>query len=308
MSDQEYTMIDAAAPTVRTISAAELLIMKLPQREYAIEPILPRPGLAMVYAPRGVGKTFLALSLSYAIACGAPFLKWRAPGPLRVLHVDGEMPAVTLQERLAAIAVGAGIRPPSDNYLTFAVGDLTERGLPNIAGAAGQGSVTTAAAQADVIVLDNLSTLATGLRENEADDWGAFQNWLLALRRAGKLVVLVHHAGKGGQQRGTSRREDALDTVIALRRPADYRPEQGARCEVHIEKARGALGNDVAPFEVSLREAPGGGLDWAWTDLKPAHGDAQALLNQPGMSVREIAKTTGMSKSKVARIKKAQGQ
>jgi len=282
--------------------------MQLPQREYAIEPILPRPGLVMVYAPRGAGKTFLALSLSYAIACGAPFLKWRAPGPLRVLHVDGEMPVAMLQERLAAIATGAGISPPSGDHLTFAIGDIEESGLPNIASAAGQASITKAAAQADVIVLDNLSTLATGLRENEADDWGAFQNWLLALRRAGKLVVLVHHAGKAGQQRGTSRREDALDTVIALRRPADYRPEEGARCEVHIEKARGALGNDVVPFEVSLREVPGGGLDWAWTDLRPAHGDAQALLQQPGMSVRKVAETTGMSKSTVGRMKKAQGQ
>src|SRR3712207_8895249 len=55
---------------------------------------------------------------------------------------------------------------------------------------------------------------------------------------------LIHHAGKGGQQRGTSRREDALDTVIALRRPADYEPEQGARLEVHLEKARGVAGLD----------------------------------------------------------------
>jgi hypothetical protein len=37
-----------------------------------------------------------------------------------------------------------------------------------------------------------------------------------------------HHAGTNGRQRGASRREDALDTVIALRRPEDYSPEQGA--------------------------------------------------------------------------------
>jgi hypothetical protein len=64
------------------------------------------------------------------------------------------------------------------------------------------------------------------------------QNWLLRLRRKGVAVLLVHHAGVNGRQRETSRREDALDTVIALRRPADYSPEEGARFEVHIEKAR----------------------------------------------------------------------
>jgi hypothetical protein len=30
----------------------------------------------------------------------------------------------------------------------------------------------------------------------------------------------------------------ALDTVIALRRPKDYSPEQGARFEIHFEKLR----------------------------------------------------------------------
>ena len=33
------------------------------------------------------------------------------------------------------------------------------------------------------------------------------QNWLLSLRSLNRSVLLIHHAGKGGQQRGTSRRE-----------------------------------------------------------------------------------------------------
>jgi putative DNA primase/helicase len=37
-------------------------------------------------------------------------------------------------------------------------------------------------------------------------------------------LLIVHHTGKGGEQRGTSRREDVLDTSISLRRPADYAP------------------------------------------------------------------------------------
>ena len=44
----------------------------------------------------------------------------------------------------------------------------------------------------------------------------------------------MHHAGKGGAQRGTSRREDVLDTVIALRQPQDYQSGEGAR----VAKAR----------------------------------------------------------------------
>src|SRR5215468_5734601 len=68
-----------------------------------------------------------------------------------------------------------------------------------------------------------------------------------------------YHAGTNGRQRGTSRREDALDTVIALRRPEDYSPEQGARFEVHFEKLRNRVdGNGAVAFEARIETADGG--------------------------------------------------
>jgi putative DNA primase/helicase len=76
-----------------------------------------------------------------------------------------------------------------------------------------------------------------------SDSWLPMQNWLLRLRRKGIAVLLIHHAGVNGRQRGTSRREDALDAVIGLRRPEDYSAEQGARFEVQIEKARTLVGD-----------------------------------------------------------------
>jgi hypothetical protein len=73
--------------------------------------------------------------------------------------------------------------------------------------------------------------------ESASDAWGPMQNWLLKLRRRGVSVLFVHHAGTNGRQRGTSRREDVLDTVIALRRPENYSPDQGGRFEVHFESS-----------------------------------------------------------------------
>jgi AAA domain len=46
-----------------------------------------------------------------------------------------------------------------------------------------------------VLILDNLSTLASGMKENEADAWEKVNNWLLDLRRRKIAVVIVHHAG-----------------------------------------------------------------------------------------------------------------
>ena len=61
----------------------------------------------MVYAWRGVGKTWFALGIGYAMASGGMFLRWKAEKRRRVLHVCGEMPVVALKQRLAEV-VGKG--------------------------------------------------------------------------------------------------------------------------------------------------------------------------------------------------------
>ena len=46
----------------------------------------------------------------------------------------------------------------------------------------------------------------------------------MVLRKAGRAVLMVHHANKQGLQRGSSRREDMLDLVMALHRPRGWKP------------------------------------------------------------------------------------
>jgi putative DNA primase/helicase len=152
-----------------------------------------------------------------------------------------------------------------------------------------------------LIVLDNLSSLCRSGRENEAESWLPVQDWALRQRRSGRSIVFVHHAGKGGAQRGTSRREDVLDTVISLRRPADYTPDQGARFEVHFEKARGLAGADAMPFEASCELRDGQTL-WTTRTLADAEFARVVDLKQDGLSVRDIAAETGLSKSRVDRL------
>lgn len=65
-------------------------------------------------------------------------------------------------------------------------------------------------------MLDNLSSLFRGVEENSADDWEVILAWLLKCRRYGISVVIIHHSGKDGSQRGTSRREDAAAWSIKL--------------------------------------------------------------------------------------------
>ena len=123
------------------------------------------------------------------------------------------------------LSVGCGSKIPNDNFQVLAA-DHTESGI-SLGTDEGQDLLQPLLNGVDLLVLDNLSTLVTTGSENASDGWVPIQNWLLRLRRQGVAVLLIHHAGTNGLQRGTSRREDALDAVIALRHPEDYSPVQG---------------------------------------------------------------------------------
>ncbi len=86
---------------LKAVSIEAFLRMELPPREMLLGLWLPGQGLVMVFAPRGVGKTYVALGIAYAVSSGGQFLKWEAPKARRVLYIDGEMPGVVMQERLA---------------------------------------------------------------------------------------------------------------------------------------------------------------------------------------------------------------
>ena len=216
------------------------------------------------------------------------FLRWKAPKPRRVLYVDGELPAKTLQERAAAIVAGADVEP-GPGMLRFITPDVQDRPIPDLATLEGQAAIEQHLDGVDLLILDNLSALCRHGKENESESWIPVQEWALALRRRGTSVLLVHHAGKGGQQRGTSRREDLLDTVMAMRRPADYSPEQGLRAEIHCEKGRALFGDEAKPFEVTLETDKSGAAIWTMRDLDGVRETAAAEMFAAGMRMRDIA-------------------
>jgi AAA domain/Helix-turn-helix domain of resolvase len=284
-------------PHVRAIDLEGFLKMNIRPRAMMLTPWLPVQGLAMIHAPRGTGKTRMAHGIAHAIATGSGFLRWAAPQPKRVLLLDGEMPAAVLQEMLHATVQASQCSLPDPSFFKIAAADLVRDGLPDLANPGAQQFYSDVIADADLAIIDNLSTLCRSLKENDADSWTSVQSWGLGLRRAGKSALFIHHGGKGGAQRGTSRKEDTLDAVIGLRRPPDYLPEQGARFEVHFEKNRGFYGPDAEPFEAHLV-----GEQWAINPVKSGDDlDTLKALRKQGMSIRDIADRTGLSKSTIQR-------
>ena len=294
-------------PLLRALSVSELLTLDVQPREMILAPILPTQGLAMLYSKRGVGKTYLSLGMAVAVASGGSFLRWKADRPRTVLYVDGEMPAVTIKERIAAIVAGSEVEPPDAN-LRIITPDPQSVEIPDLSSGAGQEAIEQHLDGVDLLILDNLSALCRAGKENEGEGWLPVQGWLLELRKRGVSVLFDHHAGKAGAQRGTSRREDLLDTVITLKHPSDYSSKDGLRCEVHYEKARGFYGDDAKPFEVALKAGSQGEAVWTHRDTDLCDTDRVLRLKAEGYSIRDIADETGISRSRVHRlVKNAEG-
>src|SRR5262249_9065638 len=118
----------APAPSFQPVGLQDFLALQVPRREMLLAPILPERSLAMLYAPRGIGKSWLGLTIGLAVASGSPVLRWSAAKPRRVLLVDGEMVMSELQTRLNLILAGLGTKIPNDGFRVLAA-DHTERGI-----------------------------------------------------------------------------------------------------------------------------------------------------------------------------------
>jgi len=284
------------------IEYPDLLTLEIPERR-RYTPWLPEASNALVHGPRGVGKTMFGLGLGAALVTGEPFLRWTITGAVGCLYIDGEMQTDELRARATAL-----LPTPPRAPLLFLTSELAYLRL-------NRDLVLTADATRDevarllgqrpeirVVIFDNISTLFSGIDEDRKRDWEPIAAWLIRLRHRGLATVLIHHSGKGGQQRGTSGREDSLDTVIQLDRPAGYDPREGCHFELRFTKSRSVKGEDVAPLDVTLTEQEGQ-LRWAYKTLEESRFDqVKRLLEEGVTSPTEIAEELEISKGYASKL------
>lgn len=302
-------LVEAVAPrqtpkvirVFKAVNIVELVQTPLKPRDRILSPWLLTQSLSMLYAWRGVGKTHVALGIGFAVASGGSFLGWQATAQRRVVYLDGEMPGASLKNRLEALIANSDADFDPENFRILTP-DLQDGPMPDISTIQGQEEIYPIVKDADLIIVDNLSTLArSGGRENDAESWHVIAEWALMMRQEGRSVLFVHHSGKGGGQRGTSKKEDILDTVISLKRPADYQSGEGAKFEVHFEKGRDLHGEDAEPFEAALITDIHGVQTWALSKLAEATFDRVVSLANEGLSQSDIAAELDIHKSNVSR-------
>jgi putative DNA primase/helicase len=241
------------------------------------------------------------MGLAFAVATGGTFLRWTTARPRKVLYLDGELPGAVMQSR---VLLHLPESEPTAGFFRVFTPDLLgmDDTLPDIATRDGQ-EIINEMIEDDtaLVVLDNLSAWARGNRaENDAESWLPIADWALALRRRGIAVLIVHHAGKGGDQRGTSKREDLLDAVLRLDRPSDYEPREGARFSVTVTKARHLHGDDAEGLEVTMH-TNSDRATWEWMKSEDDTYRRVTELAREGLSQAEIAAELGKHRSTVSR-------
>jgi len=154
----------------------------------------------------------------------------------------------------------------------------------------------------DLIILDNLATLAAGAGENAVETWQPIEAWAHQQSRAGRAIIFIHHSGRLGHQHGTTRREDRMDTIIALRPAAAPVQEQGRglALELHLQKHRGTVPPGTFPLAASL-----GPQGWISTRVESDPTAEIADLTREGHSIRTIAGLLGLPSATVHRLQRA---
>ena len=281
------------------LDASQWLKIEIKKRKIIVDPIIQEKSLTMIYAARGIGKTYVALNIGLSVANAWPIFgaKWKVESPYKVLYVDGEMPAENFKERIVSLISNKSEFYEIkylENFFSYNL-DLQNSFIPDLSKKEGQTKIEkilNKIGDIKLLILDNLSCLFRSGNDNDSENWNPIQEWLIKLRSAGLSVILIHHSNKTGGQRGTSKREDVLDTVISLEHPIDYRAEQGARFEVSYTKNRGFIGEKAKPFEVWLKKMYGK-LDWFTRDLEECLKDRIIQACRVGVLQKDIPKAVG---------------
>jgi putative DNA primase/helicase len=289
-------------PRLKTLNAIDILNLNLPEQPKILDPIIAVQNLGMITGWRGGGKSQIGFSLSASLVTNTKWIKWSPAAPCNVVYADGEMSLHECYTRWTRWLTKTKTLPIGEFCLvTNEVQE--EEGIKRLSSLAGQTELlevidaTRAKNKYEtVVIIDNLSCLLDG-DENSTTDWDPMKNFLIQLRASGLTVIMFHHFGKGGIQRGTSKREDALNWSIIL-----DGQEKSVECKFTMKwiKSRGLPYRDVEPVKLELASDS---IGFEWKIVKDSEQLKEKILSlkNQGKSGKEIASELGTSEATVSR-------
>lgn len=236
-----------------------------------IDGVLDMRTLAVLSGQFGTFKTFIALDWLLCIATGTPWMGREVPQarPVRIIVGEG---VAGLDARVSAWEKSRGVRVApgmftavrrawqlgSDEQMAALAELMRERGEA-------------------VVAFDTLSQCSAGLKENDSSDMARVSNVAGLLREhAGATMLLLHHAGHGGERaRGSSVIEDNSDTSWFVSLTGDNRHHSRPRRLEHRKTKDAELTSSMfVRFEQDEdREHGGTGSGW----LTPSDSSGRKL-------------------------------
>jgi hypothetical protein len=286
----------ASAVSPCVVDAADFVLEVLPPREPLMltddgTALFSMKSINQIWAWRGTGKTNLELGIIHALITGGSIFNWQSVGAHKVLLVEGEMPEQQVQQRIRDLMGDV----PRGMFHLITLDKQPNNTIPVLASEQGQAFVETALEKsgAKVLFLDSLSTLCP-IDENDKPSWHGFVAWLQRLRSRGMAVFFLHHAGKGGKQRGHSVSEDQLDVSISLTKPEDA-PNGTLSATLKFDKFRDK--GNVSNLRIGLKDG-----EWSFSVIDDSKKQKNAIkLFESGMTKTAVKKTLGVNGETVSR-------
>ena len=344
---------------IKTCTLRELMEMQLPHRRHLVIPWLRQGESSMIFAAPGVGKSLFALDIALSVAGGGKALGvWQtgagdskteggqrekapeatrdsnaetAPCGWKVLYVDGEMPLDDIRDRANMLMQGKiqqedGFdREQAGQNLHFMARHQQDDILADFVDLADADSRRNLLARIqreriDLVILDNLSTLAAFEDENAASSFNGPVDFLQRLKSIGTACILVHHTNKGGEEfRGSSRIATTFET-LALRKAAAAPPfiEDGQEDDgesdssasaftLEWRKYRGRRDTSIQDKAIFILSVDTQGNAARWHVMDTESGMMLAMLemvrSKQCPTQRELAEALGTSPATLSRMK-----
>lgn len=244
----------------RGITLEELLKEKFPDPAYIIKPIFRDPSISFIYAEQGVGKSWIINSISIALTMknpeGITIGPWIVTQGCAVLYLDGEIPMPDFMRKISFQKKGMGPGDP-DKPLTIWSSiqfDSEDGKMINLAEVEWRDRITqffVINTQYKMLILDNLTSLTVGLNENVKQKWSPINQWLLRLRGMGVSIIIIDHANREGNLRGTNSKIDNINNNIFIEHDENYHIDTVAMI-VQFKKGRDLKPGEGADVKLKL--------------------------------------------------------
>ena len=197
----------------RAISAYAFANQPDTLQESLVDNLVVPQGITLLAAPRGVGKSMVAIALGVAASTGSTFLG-KPITEIRVLLIDRDNPSRTMRRRLRDWGV-----VDTTNFKVLSRND----GAPNLLDR--QAWQLFPAASYDLIIIDSLGAASEGVSETEGRLTQQVMATLKDLAAQGPAILCLDNTIKSALNiRGRGEKADAVDIVYEIREVSGWTP------------------------------------------------------------------------------------